>query len=191
MAILREQSIRLLRTKWKEAQSLAEEVYAILNSDTPFTIDGPVTINNQTGGPAVTINQTNDNSQVFNVTRTDPGTPQLPGLPPLPPATPGRRHVLIINEDGTMEYDEYDPGGQPDPQPRSQGGGGGFPGTVVSGSGSSYRVSILTEQGTQVVDATQIQIAADAAVPAGTGVIVAKVGSSYYMQAPVWGADLE
>jgi hypothetical protein len=63
-------------------------------------------------------------------------------------------------------------------------------GSVVSGSGNAYMVA-LDPQATPpgaTVSVTQIQIDSSQTIPAGTAVIVVQIGSSYYMQAPVWGA---
>lgn len=38
------QIMRLLREKWKSATGLAEELYAILQDDIPWTHSGPVTL---------------------------------------------------------------------------------------------------------------------------------------------------
>ena len=58
-----------------------------------------------------------------------------------------------------------------------------FTGTVSSGTGSSYQV--LLNNG-QTVTVTILQIDATQTIPAGTKLLVAKVGSSYYAQATVW-----
>lgn len=72
------------------------------------------------------------------------------------------------------------------------GTGGGIPaqvGSVVSGS--VYNVTIYpngigAEIPGQDVTATQLQIHADEEIPSGTWTIVTKIGSTYYMQVPVW-----
>ena len=84
------------------------------------------------------------------------------------------------------------------PKPQSEvgegggGGGGGdrdgmaFPGTVISGSGNAYSVSILVSGVAETVDVTQMQIAVDEVIPSGTSCIVVKSGPIYYMVVPVW-----
>lgn len=66
------------------------------------------------------------------------------------------------------------------------GGGNAFAGYVVSGTGFTYVVRIFTEAGTKDVTVTQLQIHGSETIPAGTGCIVVKTGSVYYMQVPVW-----
>lgn len=194
MGILKDEAARLMRTKWKSAQTLAEEIFAILNSDKPLQIDGPVTINNTTAAPSITVKQANNNDQVMNVVKQPLPTPTLPGIPPLPAPPAGQRSVMVIYADGTTGYAPFPQGtitpGQssketPEPEKR-QSGGGGFPGTVVSGSGSAYQVRITTPEGSKTVAVTQVQIATGATIPAGTGAVVVQVGEAYYMQVPVW-----
>jgi hypothetical protein len=155
---------RLLReTPWPNAQSLAEELYAMFKSKLPFVIDGPVEINNPGDGPALTIRQ-NGNSDIAlrigeNVYPPEHPPPQVP-LPP----------------EGTTDLDNQAGGGA------GGGGGGGTPGTVVSGSGSSYQVQ-LASGGTVTV--TQAPATTED-IPAGTPVIVTTYAGGHFMCHPVW-----
>jgi hypothetical protein len=65
-------------------------------------------------------------------------------------------------------------------------------GQIVSGSGSTYRVKLKSNG--QTVTATQLQIAADETIPAGTWTPVITISTqngtstvqTYYIQVPVW-----
>ena len=51
-----EQSVRLLREDpWKNANDLAEELYAMINRAAPFEIDGPLVINSPGEFPSIII----------------------------------------------------------------------------------------------------------------------------------------
>lgn len=101
MAIPKAELLRLLRERWANPTILSEEIYAILAGDVPETLNGPVTINNPTGGPAIVVNQLGGSDQLLQVQRAPaqpfdfpplpgvpgsglPDLPQFPGLPPLP-----------------------------------------------------------------------------------------------------------
>lgn len=57
MALFGNAVMRLVRTKWKSAQALALEIYALLNGDIPITQDAPVVIRPDPGStdPGLTI----------------------------------------------------------------------------------------------------------------------------------------
>ncbi len=64
--------LRLLRENWDgQDQELAEEIYAVLDSDIPLTFDGPITINNPGTDPAITINQNGGGDVDVRVNTTD------------------------------------------------------------------------------------------------------------------------
>lgn len=52
---------------WKSVNELAEELYAIFNSDLPVTIDGPLTVDNNTDQPGVVVNQFGGSEQALAV----------------------------------------------------------------------------------------------------------------------------
>jgi hypothetical protein len=60
----------------------------------------------------------------------------------------------------------------------------GAAGTVVSGSGKNYVVQLINQ--TKTVPAVQMQIDPTDSVPAGTAVVLVQIGTTFYMQAPVW-----
>lgn len=74
----------------------------------------------------------------------------------------------------------------------SGGGGNAFPGYVLGGIDDDYTVSIITPAGSEVVNATQLQIASGEQIPVGTGCIVVRIintetgVTTHYMQVPVW-----
>ena len=59
----------------------------------------------------------------------------------------------------------------------------GFTGTVVSGTGATYSVTLNTGP---TVSVTQLQIDPTETIPAGTKVIVIQIASLYYMAVPGW-----
>lgn len=69
-------------------------------------------------------------------------------------------------------------------------GGGGIPARIVSGSGSAYTIDLYengpSARATNRVAATQLQIAAGEAIPAGTSTLASKIGGAYYICVPVW-----
>lgn len=190
MAIFRKQSIRLLREKWTDPQNLAEEIFGILNSDEPIEIDGPVTINNNTDQSPLTINNYSNSDDDVTINRYPDDPPDLPNYPPPPPMDTGDVITIHINQDG-IDRDRKPPNdpGPPtsDPLP---GGGGGFPGQVVSGGpGDTYTVNVYENGLNQPFAARtviQLQIHDDATIPAGTWALIGKVGNEYFMQVPVW-----
>lgn len=217
MGLLKDQAVRLLRNAWRTPQALAEELWSILNSDTGTVIDGPVTINNRSDQSPLTINQFGGGDLgITIVRRQDPAAPQYPGsvdlgggtlgqLPsynPFEPTDlqPGTRTTLNIPASGDITVvtsaSDDPPGalrpGQPDPAAtRPPLGGGGIPGVVLSGGpGDTYSVRVYPNglaAASQDVTVTQLQIADDATIQAGTWTVVAQAGSAYYMQVPVWG----
>lgn len=209
MAFLRDQAIRLLREKWNSPQLLAEELFAIFASDVPFTIDGPVTINNPGPLPAITINNGGLGDAAFSYNRESqpqdiPGFtfPGLGGIPPLPGVSPpnfGIVNNITLGSDGII-YETTGPADQPLPPGTPVGGGGAgggstLMGVVLSGTGDTYQVQLYKADGSpgsDVVSVQQLQIDPGATIPAGTAVFVF-VGATqsdgsvtYLMQVPVW-----
>lgn len=221
MGYFKDAAIRLGRNAWTSAQALSEELRAIFNADKGMTLDGPLTINNRTDQSPLTINQFGPSDLGIQIIRrTPPEAPQypdnavsvggveLPGYSPFGPTelAPGSRTILTIGPSGDITLVTGSDTGvtvPPSPvppqnagEPQEPQGGGGTPGVVLSGGpGASYQVRIypdgLSSAG-EVVSVTQLQIAADATVPAGTWAVVTQAGGSYYMQVPVWlGEDEE
>mgnify|MGYP000909049653 CR=1 FL=1 len=192
MGFLKRQSIRLMRESWHDANELAEEMRAIFNSEEPIVFDQPITINNNTGEPAITINN-GGNGPTIEINNNPTPPIQFPDYPPITiPDFPEIPPTIIYNNDGTIvdgDGEPVDQGGTV-----SGGGGGGFPGLVVSGSGDLYEVDVY-ERGTGEPPTRRfvriMQIDEDATIPAGTGLLVARVtnGSNvfeYYSQVAVW-----
>jgi len=169
MGLLKDEAIRLLREKWPNASMLAEELFAILNSDLPTGIDGPLTIDNQSPDqPALIIRQFGDSPIDIVVQR--PGQPG--GLP-------------------SEEDQETVSPAEPTTTTTISGGGGAAPGQGVSGTGAVYQVALyeqgLAQDSTRTVTVTQLQIDAGDTIPAGTWVIVFGAGDgTFFMQCPVW-----
>lgn len=74
MTFLKEQAIRLLRTKWSSAQELAEELFAIFNNDRPMVVDGDLTVNGK-----ITSNKDGQSTTI------DPSVPEPEPDPVAPP----------------------------------------------------------------------------------------------------------
>ncbi len=166
------QKIRLLRgIPWKNATELAEELVAMFSDNAgPVQIPEGVQLNAANGVP-IKVKGVTDDTPIAQF--------QLPN----------GSDVNVSFTGGQLSFTDKATG---DPVPSSGGGGSGdstptaFAGTVVSGSGSSYQVSILVSGASQTVSVTQRQIDASETIPAGTSALVVKDGGNYYMQVPVW-----
>jgi len=64
----------------------------------------------------------------------------------------------------------------------------GFAGNIASGSGASYVINIVGGV-PPTVSATCLNIDSGEDVPNGTGVILVKIGSTYYFTVPLWADD--
>lgn len=194
MGFMRDQAPRLIREKWADPNELAEEIYAIWTSDKGVTLDGPVTINNTTGGSSLTINQGSVGDTAIEINNN----PADIDLGDVGDVVIEDNSTTIIDGGGGVEFFDDPPDEPEEPQEgegESQGGGGGgTPGKVISGSGQTYQVTLYPSgpagAAGQTVSVTQLDIASDAAIPEDTWTIVTQSGGSYYMQVPVWLEDL-
>lgn len=179
MSIFGDQVIRLLRTKWKSPQELAEELYAMFSADIPLKIEGPVEITTTTQEPPLTIRNYGDSPQdirIISQNNTTGGIKMKDNNPPQfdPPSSdpgvptqvlPGR--VVSRKQQATYLVDLYGDGPDEDP--------------------------------TERVEVKQLQISQEDEIPADTWVLVLKQtvrdkGSTnpnatkdvYSMQVPVW-----
>lgn len=132
MGFLKDQAIRLLRTNWsKKANLLGQELFAMFNAETPFTIDGPVVINNTTDQPPLIIRQFGPYDAGIRIERMpQPDPAQLPGFvwpggdpsnPQPGDPTPG---VPISGMPGVTEVLEIPTSGQMLTLPGTDGGPG-------------------------------------------------------------------
>lgn len=192
MGLFKKQSIRLMREDWGSPKELAEEVYAILNSDEPIEIDSPVTITNTTNSPPLTLRQFGGTDNGIRIEKYPEPPGEFDDVPPLEfPDDVGLEILTLIGTDGTIETGTGDPTDDDDPTTVAieSGGGGGFPGKIISGSGSSYQVDVyedgLTESPTRRT-VTQLQIDSSETIPANTWALVGKIGDEYFMAVPVW-----
>jgi hypothetical protein len=180
MATLFDEINRLTRKKWKDAQELAEELVSIFKETMPITTNAPFTVK-QRGGkngaptePAFSV-QSESGDAALKITNQDGSSGTLR-------ATQKDGLTFTPNQKGTPAF--------PAATAQTSSGGGGIPGKVLSGSGSTYSVA-LYENGpasasTKTVTVTQLQIATGETIPAGTWAIVAKTKTVYSMQAAVW-----
>lgn len=168
MGILADQAFRLLREEWSGAggaQELSQELYLILTSPDPVQITSPVQITNPTNDPAISIANTNPDgtAPAFNITGPVDGA------------------ITFNNAFG-------DTVAPPESATPSSSGGGGTPGKIISGSGSTYTVGVYADGKTLsgTVKATQLQIDPAETIPAGTWVNVVKSGAFFFLFTPVW-----
>jgi hypothetical protein len=101
MTFLKEQAIRLLRTKWNSAQELAEELFAIFNNDRPMVVDGDLTVNGK-----ITSNKDGQTTTI------DPTVPDpAPDPVPPPPASvlfgDGADGDVTVNAEITLSRDMF------------------------------------------------------------------------------------
>lgn len=160
---------RLLRDDWESqgVTTFSQEVWALMQLLQNFNTTGKATATQQAADtPPITINQ---------------------------PFSIGSGPGIVINrlgQDGqvasslaiTPQGITTDDGSGPIP---IGAGGGGLPGSIVSGTGNTYLVN-LTGPPAKTVTVTQLQIDPSATIPAGTSVIVYQVGTKYVMLVPVW-----
>lgn len=153
--------VRLLRglPGWT-ADSLAEELTTMFKADIPVDIPEGIVLNGRDRVP-ITIEDYpgSDATPFLQIKRGDDV------------------FSLTLNELGFTPADGG-PGGSEPAAP------GTFRGTVVSGTGATYLVSLAGKP--DPVTVTQMQIDAGSTIPAGTKAAVFKIGSSHFMQVPVW-----
>jgi len=152
---------RLLRTKWANAQLLAEELFAMMDDESAVS-SGPIDMQKQGDLPAFNITGAGEGDTIFKINKA------------------GQAPVEIQLKNGQLS----NPATAPSTGTSGSAAPTAFMGRVVSGSGSAYRVALI---GGSTVTVTQLQIAADSpAIPAGTAVVVIKSGRTFLMQVPVW-----
>jgi hypothetical protein len=168
--------MRLMRESWTSAKELAEELFALLQSDIPLSHDAPLTLTNrnQPGQPALTVRDFSDGGLVQFV--GSDGTP-----------TGGlfiEGGELILQHQGALPTDIGEPTQPRTDAPDDEEAPTVFAGTAASGSGAGPYTIDLVGGGT--VAATVLQILESETVPSGTGVIVVRQGDAFYFQPAVW-----
>jgi hypothetical protein len=164
---------RLLKEKWtpEKIQAAMEEVFAILNIED--TITEGEEVHEPTDSPGSTYRSYDwSDFPAISIQTLDEETGEVISQLDLT----GEGITITTTDPVTGEQTVGGVGG----------GGGGLPGEVLSGTGSTYTVRITTEEGTEDVTVTQLQIDPTETIPAGTKAIVAKVGEDYFMQVAVW-----
>lgn len=183
---------RLLRAFWSTPLQLAQELYAILSSDTPLDVTSDVTVNNnsttfgrlQPNAPSpftpagVAVNKTPPGTVTFNGDVVTNGGVSMTGPTTIDNLTINGDTTQVVQPDGTAK-----PLNQittPDPSSSS----GPFSAEILEGAGDTYQVQVSDGSfGTMTVP----YIAADEELPAGYVVFpVFKVGGGYVGQPPVW-----
>lgn len=157
-----EETYRLLRPDWETLGlgAFSQEAWAVLQMLQQYQSNGTQTFV-QGQQPPITINQ--------------PLT-----IPPGP--------AIVLNRGPNQQLTIGPDGIQQNGQPIQA--AGGIPGTIVSGTGDTYLVSIPNSGvvgGTKNVTVKQLQIDPDATIPVGTSVVVfIGTGGTYFMAVPVW-----
>lgn len=195
---------RLRRTKWKDANELAEELYAILsNFNLPLSHGGPINLTQPgTGQPALNVDGSIQGDTVISFTpgprpTRGPDTrpskdftigsgnvPQLPGNSDSS-TTAGQAGQLSQPPDGLAGYvQQVAPGGSSGFNP---GNTGADQSQTDSGSDAAgliaYTVNLI---GGKQITAFVLQLSSTQIIPQGTGVLVTKIGKNYFIQPPVW-----
>ena len=162
LGIPQSQAARLLREDpWNNANDLAQELFAILTARVPSQLNGPVQVDNPSGDPNVPLFQipVQNGQTIFQFTRQ------------------GQQIGGITWNDGTGLGGSLSPD-----EDQATGGTPALPGTVLSGSGSSYQVQLSTGQTVAAVPWPQPSDNIDP----GTQGWVFQVGTTNYLQVAVW-----
>lgn len=186
-----EESIRLLREKWRSTQQLAEEIFAIFQTRGLLEHDGSLRVTPTNDEPPLQVvlpSTPGETGAGITITRGD----TVINISP--------EGITITNGDTTTTLGSggTDLGqvvGLEDPPSSAP-----FVviGRVVSGTGATYQVELFSDQTASqsfgTVQVTQLQIDADEQIPANTWALV--VGfpvtangvttATYAMQVPVW-----
>lgn len=165
-----------------ELRRLTEDIFAAIESSGPGTIKGPLTIKNDSGKPALTVENFGNNQTAVAVKG---GQSTASGAD-------------IVTHGGTVRQQTADPA---DPtQVKQVTRPPVTPGIVLDGSGNRYRVQyVVVEKRTDPLTgktktvktkvnttATVPQIDPNEKVPAGTSIILVDVAGEYVFQPPVW-----
>jgi len=202
MSFLSAEAIRLLASKWPNAELLAQELYSIFAADADAQATGPQTLNNYGNAPALTINQFGNSGTAIQINRKpNPltfGDIHLDIPPGLLELNEGFSTVVNFNNDGTITYTSG-PADQPLP-PFARGGSVALLGRVVSGSGTNYTVELYEAGADKPATRTRavraLGIAEDATLPPGTWLPVFAAGAddkgnpNLWVIPPVWLAPL-
>lgn len=193
------QKVRLLREDWPSPTELAEELYAMMDDSIPADLgNGPITANNPTSLPALTLGTSGDIGGVVLQVNGANGQPVggiVLGDNGLQFASPSQLQAIATGGPGTLPV--FGTNNPPGIDLAGTGTGANtssaptsFPGTIVGGAGSTYSATIypdgLDGKG-QDVAVTQLQIDSSETIPAGTSVIIVQTSDGkYQMQVPVW-----
>lgn len=166
MGMFTDEVPRLLKKKWTSPQELAEEIFALLSSDTPIKIDSPVELTgNPQGVPPLTIiNQTTTRNQPVDPIVTRTGGLTTPDVPLPDGTTP-----LATAATGT--------------------GGNAFAGRVVGKvSGTLYTCQIwgdaLSGSPGGTVSVSMLNLDGEATLKSGSYLVVLRLGANTYYGFP-------
>lgn len=181
--VLGDQVDRLLRRKWKSPVELSQELYAMfmaINQTAGQTQPIGFNANPNDAQPAMSFHGFASNQPFFQVRQPNGSmiafTPS--GITSDGVLIPGLEFPSPSN-DGL--YGQASPARSQNQKPKQ--GGGGDAGTIVSGSGTSYQVKLISGKTVSVAQGT---LDPTDTIPVGTFVLVAQVSGNYYMQVPVW-----
>lgn len=189
------QAMRLLRTKWKTPTLLAQELFAMFQSDIPLEHSGGLKLDAKNDAPALELSRGDFGDGPVLDFNGGSGAGGISfsiangGLVITGPS-------ITLVESGTGAP----PATTPTPQEQQQQAQGStFPGQVLSGSGQSYVVRIFTQgEGgpASQVTAQAPGMADDATISEGFWVAVSATTDAqgtitgYFFFPPVWGGDL-
>lgn len=194
MGIFGNQIETLVAQVFHKPKQLAQEIYRILSNGEPLRIDGPIHQVTNSSGPAYSVSLGSDDNQNLFLLGESGGSQQVGNGSTIFRFTRGNIETNIdLDPDGDLAITKRDKSTPSVAGAASAGtstGGGGTPCKVVSGSGSTYTVTLYPDGSTgeagSNVTATQMQIASGETIPAGSWGFVTKLGSSYFMQFAVW-----
>ena len=192
-----QQAMRLLRTKWKQVNTFAQELYAMFQDDIPLEHSAPITINY--AGPDAPLKLDRGFSDGPVIAATSGGKDG--GLRFGPDGTTtvyGDNIVFEYLEDGEpVRTPVQDLGNKArDEKPTSS----TYPAQVVSGEARTYVMTVYTNgigsTGTKVT-ATALGVADDAVLDVDSWHMVSAVAytaggqskTAYYFAPNVWGAE--
>jgi len=193
-----QQAMRLLRTKWKQVNTFAQELYAMFQDDIPLEHSAPITINY--AGPDAPLKLDRGFSDGPVITASSGGKDGGMKFTPDGSTTIyGDQVVFEYLENGEVVRTPVQDLGnkaQDDKKPSAS----TYPAQVVSGEAQTYIVTLYTNgvgsTGTKVT-ATALGVADDATldvdswhmVSAISTVVAGQSKTAYYFTPNVWGAD--
>lgn len=167
---------RVVRKSWDSVNDLAEELSSAFK-DLKVEVTSPLRLNVPAGQTPIKINQAQKPTDTKTKKVVELGDGNHIQIDPLGAIKASGDRTPATTASGNS----------------SSGGGGGTPCQIVSGSGDTYTADLYASgtgaASTSTVTVTQLSIAEDETIPAGTWAIATLVGEDYYIQVPVWAEE--